>query len=48
MTVKELKEKLKDFDENLEVRVQYRDEGGDYFGTDKELYFSISPYTLIL
>ena len=29
MTVKELKEALNKFDENLEVVVQYRDGGGD-------------------
>ena len=42
MTVKELKEKIEKFDENMEVAVQYRDEGGDYTGTDNRLYLVIS------
>ena len=36
-TVAELIEELKRFDENLKVRVQFRDDGGDYCGTDEEV-----------
>ena len=41
MTVGELIEELKKFDENLKVEVQYRDAGGEYCGTDDELYFLV-------
>ena len=37
MTVGELIEELKKFDDKLKVEVQYRDGGGDYYGTDTEL-----------
>lgn len=32
-------EKIENKD-NVKVRIQYRDEGGDYYGTDEYLYFS--------
>ena len=49
MTVGELIEELKKFDEKLKVEVQYRDSGGEYCGTDDELYFLvISNNKLIL
>lgn len=38
MTVKELKEALNKFDDNLEIVVQYRDGGGNYSGADKDLF----------
>lgn len=40
MTVKELIEELKQYDENADVVVQYRDSGGAYLGTDSD----ISPF----
>ena len=30
--------------ENVEVVIQYRDEGGDYFGADEEIRMSIGYY----
>lgn len=38
MTVGELIEELKKFDKNMNVAVQFRDSGGEYYGTDDELY----------
>lgn len=38
MTVGELIEELKKFDKNMNVTVQFRDAGGEYCGTDDELY----------
>ena len=38
MTVKELKEMLENYEDDLEVVVQYRDGGGDYSGADKYLF----------
>ena len=38
MTVGELIEELKKFDKDLNVSVQFRDDGGEYYGTDDELY----------
>lgn len=50
MTVGELIEELKKLDENLKVEVQYRDSGGEYCGTDDELYLLVisNTNTLIL
>lgn len=44
MTVKELIEALKQYDENTNVVVQYRDEGGDYWDTDSEIYMHLNGY----
>lgn len=44
MTIEELiaeLEKIKEEHGNIEVRVQYRDEGGDYCGTDDEIKLEI-------
>lgn len=41
MTVKELIEKLKQYDENLEVVVEYRDSGGSYNELDDEILLDI-------
>ena len=48
MTVGELIEELKKFDKNLNVSVQFRDSGGEYCGTDDELYLFASGNELIL
>ena len=48
MTVGELIEELKKFDKDLNVTVQYRDAGGEYCGTDDELYFLTIENDLIL
>ena len=48
MTVGELIEELKKFDKNLNVSVQFRDRGGEYCGTDDELYILASGNELIL
>ena len=43
MTIQELYDWAKDKGVlNYELRVQYRDEGGDYYGEDKELYLDIN------
>ena len=41
MKVKELIEKLKELDENMQVVVQFRDSGGDYIGEDDTIYLTI-------
>lgn len=49
MTVGELIEKLKKFDKNLKVEVQFRDDGGDYNGTDEDIFLFVKNNdTLIL
>lgn len=48
MTVGELIEELKKFDKDLNVRVQFRDSGGEYCGTDDELYILATSNELIL
>ena len=48
MTVKEFIEELKNFDENMEVAVQFRDDGGDYRGTDDEMRLYVKNDELIL
>lgn len=42
MTVKELKDKLDKFDDDLEVVVQYRDGGGSYSGADKDVFLCMA------
>nr|DAI52521.1 MAG TPA: DARPIN 44C12V5 SCAFFOLD, CYTOKINE-DE NOVO PROTEIN.6A [Caudoviricetes sp.] len=41
MTVKELIEELKNVDEDYEVLVQHRDDGGFYYGYDDVDYIDI-------
>lgn len=48
MTVGELIEELKKFDKNMNVTVQFRDGGGEYYGTDDELYLIAVGNDLIL
>lgn len=48
MTVGELIKELEQLDKNLPVEVQYRDGGGEYMGTDDELYLMIINGVLIL
>jgi len=48
MTVKELIEELKKFDENMKVAVQFRDDGGDYRGTDDGIRLDVNNDELIL
>lgn len=48
MTVDELIEKLKKFDKNLKVEVQFRDYGGEYCGTDEDIFLFVKNNTLIL
>jgi hypothetical protein len=48
MTVGDLIEELKKFDKDLNVRVQFRDSGGEYCGTDDELYLLATGNELIL
>lgn len=48
MTVGDLIEELKKFDKDLNVRVQFRDSGGEYCGTDDELYLLTTGNELIL
>jgi hypothetical protein len=49
MTVEELIEELKKFDGNLKVAVQFRDHGGDYNGTDEDIFLYVKNNdTLIL
>ncbi len=49
MTVGELIEELKKFDKNLKVEVQFRDYGGDYNGTDEDIFLFVKNNdTLIL
>lgn len=48
MTVGELIKELEQLDKNLPVEVQYRDGGGEYAGTDEELYLMIINGVLIL
>ena len=48
MTVGELIKELEQLDKNLTVEVQYRDGGGEYMGTDDELYLMIINGVLIL
>ena len=48
MTVGELIEELKKIDKDLNVRVQFRDSGGEYCGTDDELYLLATGNELIL
>ena len=48
MTVGELIEELQKFDKNMNVRVQFRDGGGEYCGTDDELYLLATGNELIL
>lgn len=48
MTVGELIEELKKFDENMNVTVQFRDDGGEYYGTDDELYLIVDGNDLLL
>ncbi len=38
MTIKELIAKLSEYDGETIVKVQYRDEGGDYDGSDEQSY----------
>ena len=38
MTVKQLINKLEQFDDNMEVVVHHRDGGGEYYGADKDVY----------
>lgn len=44
MTVKELIEALKQYDENADVVVQYRDDGGVYYGTDSDIEPFLNEY----
>ena len=48
MTVGELIEELNKYDKDLNVTVQYRDDGGEYYGTDDELYLVANGEDLIL
>ena len=48
MTVSDLIKKLKKFDGNLDVEVQYRDASGDYCGTDNDIYLYVKNNKLIL
>ena len=42
MTVKELKRILDRFEDSMEVVVQFRDDGGDYSGADRNVYFGVA------
>ena len=44
MTVEELKK----FDKDIIVEVQYRDAGGEYYGTDNNIYLYVKNDILIL
>ena len=48
MTVEELTERLKEFDKNMEVVVQYRDDGGWYYGVDSDICLYIQNGKVIL
>ena len=49
MTVGELIEELKKFNDKLKVEVQFRDASGDYRGTDDDIYLYVkNNNTLIL
>lgn len=45
MTVKELIEELSKLNENYEVKVQYRDDAGKYWGTDDEVWLEVDDDT---
>ena len=48
MNIKELKEILLKLPEEYEVKVQYRDSGGDYYGKDNELRLTIDIKNKVL
>lgn len=49
MTGKELIKWIEEHDaQELIFEVQYRDDGGDYYGTDKNLYMDIENNKVIL
>lgn len=48
MTIEELIGKLKEYPKDMEVVIQYRDDGGCYYGCDDELCFGIEEGKLIL
>jgi hypothetical protein len=49
LTVGDLIEELKKFPKDTQVAVQYRDSGGEYYGSDDEIYLTIdSNGTLLL
>lgn len=41
LTVEDLIEELKKFPKDTKVAVQYRDSGGEYYGSDDEIYLTI-------
>ena len=45
--IKEL-EKIQKKHGNIEVQVQYRDDGGDYFGTDNDVLLYVENKTIDL
>ena len=45
MKVKELIEKLSKLNEDYEVKVQYRDDDGEYWGTDDEVWLEVDDDT---
>ena len=48
MTVKELIEELSKLNEDYDVKVQYRDDGGKYFGTDDEVWLEVYDETKVV
>lgn len=45
MTVAELIERLKEFPQDMEVAVQYRDDGGCYSGQDEDILLHVDKET---
>lgn len=48
MTVGELIEELKKFDEKLKVEVQFRDYGDEYNGTDEDIFLYVKNNDILI
>ena len=48
MTVNQLKQELDKFDGNMIVKIQFRDDGGEYLGSDEDIYLIIKNKILLL
>ena len=48
MTIKQLKQELDKFNENMLVEVQFRDSGGEYIGSDSCIYLIKKKNNILL
>lgn len=48
MTVEDMIEELKKYPKDMEVVIQYRDDGGFYYGYDSDICFDVEKGMLVL